>query len=304
MNHAAPCPQVERVEMDELPCWRIRTATAELLVAEQGAQVLSYQRDGEPPLIWLSEQAAFRRGQSVRGGVPVCWPWFGDLSRNPAGVRAMREHSGPAPAHGEARSRDWQLQDIARENSSVTLSFSLPQASSGELPGWPHKLDLGLTIRVDERLDLSLTTHNRSGYRVALSQALHTYLAISDIHQASIEGLDGLRYIETLENWEERQQSGILHFTGETDRLYLETPPRLDLVDPGWKRRICLEASGSHSAIVWNPWIDKAARLSQFADDAWQRMVCIESANVLDDVVELAPEQSATLGLCLWSEPL
>ncbi|GAB3377027.1 D-hexose-6-phosphate mutarotase [Azotobacter armeniacus] len=303
MNQHSTAPQVERVEMGELPCWRIRTAAAELLVAEQGAQVLSYQRIDEPPLIWLSEQAEFRRSQSVRGGVPVCWPWFGDLARNPAGVRAMREGLGPAPAHGEVRGRDWQLQDITKENGAVTLAFSLPQPAGG-LPGWPHALDLTLAIRLDERLDLSLTTHNPGSYRVALSQALHTYLAVSDIRETSIEGLDGLRYIETLEDWEERQQRGILHFTGETDRIYLDTPPRLDLVDPGWKRRICLEARGSHSAIVWNPWIDKAARLSQFADDAWQRMLCIETANVLDDAVELAPDQSATLGLCLWSEPL
>lgn len=304
MNEHFTAPQVERIEMGELPCWRIRTNTAELLVAEQGAQVLSYQRNDEQPLIWLSEQAEFRRGQSVRGGVPVCWPWFGDLARNPAGVRAMREGHGAAPAHGEVRGRDWQLQDIAKENGAVTLTFSLPQSASGELPDWPHALDLSLAIRLDERLDLRLTTHNRSNYRIALSQALHTYLAISDIREVSIEGLDGLRYIETLEDWDERLQHGILHFNGETDRIYLDTPPRLDLVDPGWKRRICLEASGSHSAIVWNPWIDKAARLSQFADDAWQRMLCIETANVLDDAVELAPEQSATLALSLWSEPL
>ncbi|ACO80963.1 Aldose 1-epimerase family protein [Azotobacter vinelandii CA] len=304
MNEPFTAPQVERIEMGELPCWRIKTAAAELLVAEQGAQVLSYQRHGEQPLIWLSEQAEFRRGLSVRGGVPVCWPWFGDLARNPAGVRAMREDHGPAPAHGEVRGRDWRLQDIAKENGAVTLTFDLPQSASGELPGWPHALDLTLAIRLDERLDLSLTTRNRSSYRVALSQALHTYLAVGDIREVGIEGLDGLRYIETLEDWDERHQRGILNFAGETDRIYLDTPPRLDLVDASWKRRICLEASGSHSAIVWNPWIDKAARLSQFADDAWQRMLCIETANVLDDAVELAPEQSATLALCLWSEPL
>jgi len=303
MKPQATLPQVERVEMDELPCWRIKTATAELLVAEQGAQILSYQRGGQPPLIWLSELAAFHRGQPVRGGVPVCWPWFGDLARNPAGVRAMREGGDPAPAHGEARSRDWQLLDIARENGAVTLAFSLPRPPAG-LPEWPHAVDLTLSIRLDERLTLTLTSHNRGSYRVALSQALHTYLALGDIRQASVEGLDGLRYIDTLGEWDEHLQQGILQFTGETDRIYLDTPPRLDLVDPLWKRRICLEASGSHSTIVWNPWIDKAARLSQFADDAWQRMLCIETANVLDDALELVPGQSASLAVSIWSEPL
>lgn len=303
MNSKPETLLVERVEMDELPSWRVVANGAELLVAEQGAQVLSYQRDDEPPLIWLSEQAGFHHGQSVRGGVPVCWPWFGDLARNPAQVQAMRQDDSPAPAHGLVRGLDWQLQDIAKDGGVVTLTFDLLRPEGG-LPHWPHMVDLNLSIRLDDRLSLSLTSHNRGDHPVALSQALHTYLAISDIREVGLQGLDGLRYIETLEDWEERRQQGELHFTGETDRIYLDTPPRLSVVDPGWKRRICLEASGSRSAVVWNPWIDKAGRLSQFAGDAWQRMLCIETANVLDDAVELAPGQRASLGFSLWSEPL
>lgn len=303
MHSQLATPQVERVEMDELPCWRVKTATAELLVAEQGAQVLSYQRNGEAPLIWLSEQAGFRRGQSVRGGVPVCWPWFGDLTRNPPAVQAMRQSTGPAPAHGEVRNLDWRLLDIVKDSGSVSLAFELVRPASG-LPHWPHAVDLNLAIRLDERLTLCLTSHNCDDHPVTLTQALHTYLAISDIHQVSLEGLDGQRYIETLENWEERRQQGELRFTGETDRIYLGTPPKFTLRDPAWGRQIHLAASGSHSAIVWNPWIDKARRLSQFADDAWQRMLCIETANVLDDAVELAPGKSASLAFSLWSGPL
>lgn len=296
-------PQVERVEMDELPCWRIKTGSAELLIAEQGAQVLSYQPNGEPPLIWLSEQAHFRRGQSVRGGVPVCWPWFGDLMRNPSSVRAMRDSADPAPAHGEARNLDWRLLDIVKDASAVSLAFELIRPAGG-LPHWPHAVDLQLAIRLDQRLTLCLTSYNRDDHPVTLSQALHTYLALSDIHQVKLQGLDGLRYIETLDNWEERQQQGELGFDSETDRIYLGTPPKLSLEDPAWGRRICLATSGSHSAIVWNPWIDKARRLSQFADDAWQRMLCIETANVLTDTVEIAPGKSASLAFSLWSEPL
>src|SRR3990167_6159128 len=90
-------PLVERLEIDQLPCWRVRTAAAELLVAQQGAQILSYQRHGERPLIWLSEQAEFKQGQSVRGGVPLCWPWFGDLRRNPQAVQALYQGGQLAP---------------------------------------------------------------------------------------------------------------------------------------------------------------------------------------------------------------
>ena len=104
--------QIERIELGELTCWRVRLGDAELLVAQQGAQLLSYQRGEQPPLIWLSEQAAYQRQQSVRGGVPVCWPWFGDLGRNPLALQAQHDNLGAAPFHGGVRALDWQLQGI------------------------------------------------------------------------------------------------------------------------------------------------------------------------------------------------
>src|SRR5690606_2872430 len=98
-RHAMSTNQVERIELDQLVCWRIRACHSELLVAQQGAQILSYRQDGQPPLIWLSPDAAYRTGQSVRGGVPVCWPWFGDLRRNPQAVQTHYQQD-QAPAHG------------------------------------------------------------------------------------------------------------------------------------------------------------------------------------------------------------
>jgi len=301
MNIEKRPPQVERIELDELVCWRVRTAQAELLVAQQGAQLLSYQRNGEQPLIWLSEQAAYKKGQSVRGGVPVCWPWFGDLARNPPAVQAMRSGGSPAPAHGEVRGLDWQLLGIDTEGEVVRLDFTCPV---DDLPDWPHQVELKLSIQLNDRLTLSLGSHNLGDTPIALSQALHSYFAVSDIRHVSVEGLDDTRYIETLEDWQERQQHGELRFAGETDRIYLDTPTQLRILDSGWQRRICLEASGSRSAVVWNPWVDKAQRLSQFADDAWQRMLCIETANLLDDALLLAPGASHEMTVTLWSEPL
>ncbi|HWR81214.1 MAG TPA: D-hexose-6-phosphate mutarotase, partial [Pseudomonas sp.] len=109
--------QIERIQLEQLSCWRVRTAHAELLIAEQGAQVLSYRRYGQTPLIWLSDQARYLIGQGVRGGVPVCWPWFGDLQRNPPEVQAMVK--GDAPFHGLARTLDWQLQDTLEHVDQV-----------------------------------------------------------------------------------------------------------------------------------------------------------------------------------------
>lgn len=294
---------IQRIEMDQLPCWRIRNGAAELIVAEQGAQVLSYRQGDAPPVIWLSEEAAFERGQAVRGGAPVCWPWFGDLIRNPQPIQDAYQGGQPAPAHGLVRNIDWLLTDSHSGANSATLQFACNQ--DGGLPGWPHAVDLNLQIRLDDKgLHLSLTSHNRGKAEVALSQALHSYFGVSDIHQITVEGLDGRPYIETLDAWQQRQQQGDLTFSGETDRIYLELSPTLCLRDPGFNRRITLKTLGSRSAVLWNPWIAKAQRLSQFADDAWQRMLCIETANVLDDMVRLAPGASHSLSVSIGVEPL
>lgn len=298
-----PTPNVESVKLDELNCWRITHGQAELLVAQQGAHILSYQIAGEPPLIWLNEQAAFKQGKPIRTGIPVCWPWFGNLDRNPDSVRAMRQSSEPAKAHGEVRALDWQLLGIGNEGEALLVEFVLPEAE-GQLPGWPHNVALKLSIRLDAKLNVSLISYNCGTEAVTLSQALHSYFAVKDVRQIYIEGLDGLRYVETLENWEERQQTGDLHFAGETDRVYLNAPHQLSIVDPGWQRRIQIQTSGSQSAVIWNPWIERAKNFSDMADDGWQHMVCVETANVLSDVVTLAPDDMHTLSVSIWAEPL
>ncbi|WP_455232766.1 D-hexose-6-phosphate mutarotase [Geopseudomonas aromaticivorans] len=300
MTHATP--RISRELFDELTCWRVQTADADLLVAEQGAQILSYQRAGEPPLIWLSEQAAGRAGQSVRGGVPVCWPWFGDLARNPTALLAQYRGEA-APFHGLVRNLTWECREQQVENGEVRLLFVCPQPEEG-LPDWPHAVDVALEIRLGKRLHIELRSHNRGQRPVWISQALHSYFAVSDIRNVAVQGVEGCRYIETLDGWQEFQQEGALKFAGETDRIYLNLPPRLELHDAGWQRTLCLESRAARTAVLWNPWIDKARRLSQFAEDAWQRMLCIETANVWDDCVQLAPGARHSLDLCLWSEAL
>ncbi|MBP9960505.1 MAG: D-hexose-6-phosphate mutarotase, partial [Pseudomonas sp.] len=256
-------PKVESEKHGELNCWRITSDSAELLIAQQGAQVLSYQRVGEPPLLWLSDQALFKQGKSVRAGVPVCWPWFGNLARNPQSVQAMYQAS-EAPAHGLARGRDWQLLGIDSSSTELRIDFTLPQAL-GNLPGWPHTVALNLSIVMGEQLSLTLSSENLGSDPVTISQALHSYFAVSDVRQVRVEGVAGLNYIETLANWEQRNQQGDLGFAGETDRIYLQAPEQLSIVDPAWNRRILLRSSGSRSAVIWNPWTDRAAELIDMA---------------------------------------
>ncbi|WP_278412300.1 D-hexose-6-phosphate mutarotase [Stutzerimonas kunmingensis] len=289
---------IQRIEMDQLAVWRVRRGEDELLIAEQGAQILSYRQGDAPPIIWLSEEAAFQQGQSVRGGVPICWPWFGDLARNPQAVQASYHGEQPAPFHGLVRTLPWQLREQRSDGDAAILEFDCPQAL-GALPGWPHRVELTLRIRLADDLQLSLSSRNDGDESVAISQALHSYFAVSDIHQVRVEGLAGCPYIDTLLDWKECQQQDDLHFSGETDRVYQQLPATLNLVDPAWQRRIRLTTSGSMSAVLWNPWIDKARRLTSFADDAWQRMLCIETANVLDDAVVLQPGQRHILAVSI-----
>ncbi|HEY3699245.1 MAG TPA: D-hexose-6-phosphate mutarotase [Spongiibacteraceae bacterium] len=277
--------QVTLEQRDELPLLRINNHHADALIALQGAQVLEFTPRGTQPIIWLSEQAEYKRGQGQRGGIPICWPWFGALARNPAAVTGM-VRGDDAPAHGLVRTEDWTLHSIIEHDDYTTVTLRYITSSALQTR-WPHSAELQLQITIGKSLTLKLTTRNLSAQPLALTQALHSYFAISAIDNVHITGFENSRYIDTLDEWREHPQHDAIRFHGETDRIYLDVPASVQLHDTGWQRTIHLRASNSASAIVWNPGIEKSKRLSQFAPDAWRNMVCIETANVLDDMVLL-----------------
>ena len=140
---------------------------------------------------------------------------------------------------------------------------------------------------------------------VTLSQALHSYFAVSDIKQVRIEGLDGVSYLNTLESWEQQKvQAGDITFSGETDRIYQDTPDLISVIDPEWKRKIQIQTTGSSSAVVWNPWIEKTKTFSDMEADGWQNMVCVETANVMTDIVTIKPNDMHVMSVSIWAEPL
>lgn len=290
---------VERKMQGELAIWHVRTQHGEARVAEQGAQLLSYVPTGQPPLVWLSPDAEYRHGEGPRGGVPVCFPWFGDLSTNPPEVRAGFDLAqfDDAPKHGWVRSQDWTHADTTADPDGVTLVFrrTLPAGHGG----WRHGAQLTLRMRFAAAVTLELGVRNDSDTPMTVSQALHTYFAVSDVRQVHVEGLKGVRFIDTLDDWFSKTQAGALRFAGETDRLYLNVPDTLVIVDPGWRRKIRVQSSHSRSAVLWNPWIDKARRLSQFPDDGWIGMLCIETARVWDDLLHVEPGDTAYMAVHL-----
>ncbi|HSB97239.1 MAG TPA: D-hexose-6-phosphate mutarotase [Spongiibacteraceae bacterium] len=294
---------VELVQLGELPMLRVHNNCATALIALQGGQVLEFVPRGERAIIWLSEQAAFKRGQSIRGGIPICWPWFGDLERNPAAVRAGLPAS-KMPAHGLVRAQPWLLESVVDQPALTRIVLRYPAAELSA--SWPHAADLTLTISIGTTLRLQLGTRNTGstvdGTTLALTQALHTYFAISDIRQVEIDGFENTTYIDTLQDWREFPQQGAIRIDGEVDRIYRQVPAHIQLRDAGWQRTIHLRTHSSTSAVVWNPHIEKSKRLNQFAADAWQRMLCIETANVMDDNVVLAAGGEHVLELEIWSE--
>lgn len=296
-----------------LTCLQVNHPRASACIALQGAQVLEFAPTGQRPVIWLSEEAAFQPGQSVRGGIPVCWPWFGDFRRNPAAVKSQYQLAEP-PAHGWARTVDWQVDDIVDSVGGVTVTLSVSAAALASA-SIPIVVLPRLQVSVGERLHVLLINEFPADSVVAgdavgpsgkfsISQALHTYFAVSDINNVAVEGLEGVPYIDTLKDWQEFTDVQPVQFAGETDRIYQGNVADVCLRDEGWQRRIRVRASHSRSLVLWNPHVEKSLRLSQFASDAWRRMVCIETANILSDIVELAPGECHVMQFEVGVEPL
>ncbi|MFE8070074.1 D-hexose-6-phosphate mutarotase [Marinobacteraceae bacterium S3BR75-40.1] len=262
-------------------------------VLMQGAQLIEFKPRGEANWLWLSPAEPFVSGRAVRGGIPLCWPWFGDPERNPEAVRAAVHTSA---AHGLARLATWQLESYRETVHGVSLSL-VPQR-------WPETdepllaaLQPRLRLRMDRHcLQLELETHNRSQAPVTYTEALHTYLPTESVRESRVQGLHDRPYIDTLRQWQRCHQHGAVVFRGETDRIYHTTAP-LELVTP--RTHVRLESSGSGSTVVWNPGPAKAQRLSHFKPADWQRMLCLETANAADDCVTLEPGKNHCLGMTL-----
>lgn len=279
---------------DELDCLQIRHPlfSADLLL--QGAQLLHYAPQGQDNWLWLSARAEYKKGVSVRGGIPLCWPWFGNAAMNPEAVKALITTPAEAPAHGFARARDWVLTEVYEDNEDVVLTLNLSDTTH---PMWQAGLSADAEFRFTaSSVSLVLTTHNKGDKPVTFSQALHSYFPTSDISATHLRGLEGSRYIDTLDGWQSKTQTGEVTFTAETDRIYYGEE-NISLQTP--EHTTELSSQGSNSCVVWNPWTEKSLRLSQFAADDFKRMFCVETANALDDAITLAPSESHSLSLLL-----
>ncbi len=283
-----------------LPEVHIQNEAASAEICLMGAHVLSYHPAGQKEVLFLSEHSAFAQtGPAIRGGVPVCWPWFGPAKRE--------ELPNATTSHGFARQMMWEVseqREVSPCRSEVTLVL---RDSPASLAIWPHRFELRMTISVGATLEMSLTTVNVDDKPFTYAQALHTYFAIGEVSQVSIQGFDGLGFIDKAPATPPAtnpQPAGGIRITEETDRIYLGHAGQAVIVDPVLSRQLVIEKNGSNTSVVWNPWIAKSQRMADFGDEEYHRMVCVETCNVADDVVTLQPAEHYTLTAVISVRPL
>lgn len=270
-----------------LPLVKIRTpwSTAEIYL--QGAHITAFQKNGEPPLLFMSRKSYFATGKAIRGGVPICFPWFGS-------------REGLA-AHGFARVSNWELAAAtAAPDGAVTLRLRLPEIPANA--AWKN-LHAEFIVTISDTLTMELTATNNSADLLEFEDCLHTYLHVGDISAVTITGLQAAPFLDTAADAggaRKVENDPVLHIAKETNRIYPGSTSAVEIHDDTLKRVIRVAKSGSASTVVWNPW--NTQKLPDDFDPAEHRhMVCVESGNVKQDRKTLHPGATATLKVVLGS---
>lgn len=275
-----------------LPMMAVQNHAATATIALHGGLLLDYAIQGdESAILWSSGFASLSENKAIRGGVPICWPWFG-----------AHDSDAKKPAHGFARNYLWSVKSvraISEDKTEIVLALPMNEAT---YQLWPHRAKLQLTITIGHPLEVTLTTHNVDDHPIEIGEAFHTYFAVSDIDKIAIHGLSQTEYLDKVNGGERKKQEGAITFQGEVDRVYLNTAQTCTIEDSFYKRRVHIEKRGSQSSVVWNPWDDKAARLGDMGYQDYRKMVCVEVANAVENKVTISPDQHHELGMSIRVE--
>ncbi|MFW5450938.1 MAG: D-hexose-6-phosphate mutarotase [Methylophagaceae bacterium] len=258
---------------------------AKAKISVYGGQVLSYLPANQTEdLLFLSEKAIYQQGKAIRGGIPICWPWFAD------------DTSGfGRPAHGFARNQQWNvLATDGNADGSTRVVLAL-QHNDDSIAVWPYEFQLKLEITIGPTLNIKLTTNNIGGESFDITQALHAYLNIGDVRAVSVADLDGIAYIDKTDDFVQKLQSGNLVVSGETDRVYQSPPSKLVVNDSALNRKLTLESIGCKTAVIWNPWDKIAASMADVQDEDYKVFMGVEAANADGDVITVAAGASHCL---------
>ena len=277
-----------------LPLLHITNSHATVEVFFDGAHISGYGPAGHRDLLFLSRQSRLEAGGPLRGGIPLCGPWFGT---GPMGNRT--------PNHGFFRNAPWELVSAREEDGAAVVELTLPASSLERVPGagdWPADARVDYRVRVAQALTAELTV-TAGSTPLDVELALHTYFAVADVRRVEVHGLGGVDYLDRLDGETRTQQEEVLRLSGETDRVYHSTGTTV-IEDPLLRRRITVAKSGSADTVVWNPWAQKSTVLPNMAHDEWPMMLCVEVASVGDNHIVLEPGRSHTISTSISAEHL
>lgn len=255
-----------------------------------GAHVTSWKPAGNDEVLFVSTKSRWEEGQAIRGGIPICFPWFrGKLD------------DLHAPAHGFVRTKMWQLESIIENENGVAVTM-FTQSDERTRNWWRGEFRLVHRVTFGSELRLELVCMNTGTTPFRFEEALHTYNRIANIQDARLQGLDGVSYLDNTESNKEKTQHGDVTIASPTDSAYRNTQSEVALLDPNKKRRIRLRKEYSLSTVVWNPWNEGAARLKDLGDGEWRQFLCVEASNILDAAINLAPGQEHRMAAVLTIE--
>lgn len=266
-----------------LPKLRITSPAASGEIYLHGAQVTSWKPTGQDEVLFTSRHSRWEEGRAIRGGIPVCFPWFRAKADNPQ-----------APAHGVVRTRSWNAVEIVERDGVVAATFAI-ESDASSLQLWPHAFRLSLRIEIGSELGLALTVTNTGTEPFLFEEALHTYHRVGDATQIRVTGLDATAFLDNTDGNRSKAQQGDVRLTGPTDNAYLATEAALGLHDPLLNRELRIEKRTSRTTVVWNPWESGAKALADLGDKEWREMVCVEASNILSAAVTLAGGMSHTM---------
>ena len=261
----------------------VKNQYATAKISLYGAHVTSYKPGRSKDLLWMSPDSSFEVGKPIRGGIPVCFPWFGP-----------HKTDSSKPQHGFARLMYWDLVETANQPGGETIVKLQLNSSEATKEYWPYDFYAEMTIIVGQTLQVSLKVVNSDDQPFEYTCALHSYYNVSDIGNIAITGLLGASYHSQLEPGEFVQTMPVIEIKKAETRHYHNTEATCVIEDSGFKRFIRVEKSGSKITTVWNPGKETCAAIGDLPNDAYKTFVCVEAVNAFDDVITLHPADSHT----------
>jgi glucose-6-phosphate 1-epimerase len=281
----------------ELPKIRVTAPSASAEIYLHGAHVTSWQPANADEVLFVSAKSHWQDGRAIRGGIPICFPWF----------RAKADDAS-APAHGFVRTREWRLDSMKADGESVVVVCST-ESDESTLRWWPHSFRLTHIVSIGRFLKLQLVVTNTGQTSFLFEEALHTYFRVSAAENVRIRGLDQVTYLDNVDENRKKTHSGDVILTGKTDNAYLDVRGAAELIDPAHldpahRRILRTEKGNSATTVVWNPWQEGAASLSDLGDDEWRQFACVEASNILSSAISLASGQEYGMQAILSVVPL